>query len=164
MQQLQFAPFHPEIFRSYNNLPHFYQNGEGSPIITHTVAKRGPQFKFVLRMVPWSDLCPNIQRGHVSVVRITHASCNMCPIIVYMCIVFEKSWICLRWSLWVCEHLDTLLWKLTSLKAKFLLLFWHIGNEDVVTSYFNKRSKRSGLLSLFDKVRDSVLPERTKRY
>ncbi|XP_072022875.1 protein TEX261-like [Amphiura filiformis] len=38
------------------------------------------------------------------------------------------------------------------------------GNEDIVTSYFNKRSKRSGILSLFDKVKDSVLPERTKRF
>ncbi|XP_038070574.1 protein TEX261-like [Patiria miniata] len=36
--------------------------------------------------------------------------------------------------------------------------------EDVVTNYFNKRSKRSGVLSVFDMLKDTLIPERTKRF
>ncbi|XP_071793184.1 protein TEX261-like [Asterias amurensis] len=37
-------------------------------------------------------------------------------------------------------------------------------SDDLVTSYFNKKSKRSGILSVFDMLKETIIPERTKRF
>ena len=46
----------------------------------------------------------------------------------------------------------------------FLFVISAEKSDDLVTSYFNKKSKRSGILSVFDMLKDTIIPERTKRF
>ncbi|XP_033123834.1 protein TEX261-like [Anneissia japonica] len=38
------------------------------------------------------------------------------------------------------------------------------GGQDVVSSYFNKKSKRNGLLAVFDFCKETFIPQRDKRF
>ena len=60
-------------------------------------------------------------------------------------------------------HLSYVEKAITNEKIIFLKIIFISDENDVVSNYFMRKEKRNGLLSVFNGIRESVLPTRTKK-